>query len=89
MSSLLMKWESYAALRRQDKPAELVYLPNGAHNLVKPHERYVSQQGSVDWFRFWLQDYEDADPTKAEQYGRWREWKRAHTDTSAREGAGQ
>jgi hypothetical protein len=33
----------------------------------------VSQGGSVDWFRFWLQDYEDPDPAKAEQYQRWRE----------------
>ncbi len=27
----------------------------------------------VDWFRFWLQGYEDPDPAKAEQYKRWRE----------------
>jgi len=33
----------------------------------------ASQGGSVDWFRFWLQDYEDPDPAKAEQYARWRE----------------
>ena len=33
----------------------------------------VSQGGSVDWFRFWLQDHEDPDPTKVEQYKRWRE----------------
>lgn len=28
---------------------------------------------NVDWFRFWLQDYEDPDPTKAEQYACWHE----------------
>jgi hypothetical protein len=27
---------------------------------------------NLDWFRFWLQDVEDADPKKAEQYERWR-----------------
>jgi hypothetical protein len=27
----------------------------------------------VDWFCFWLKGEEDADPSKAEQYGRWRE----------------
>ena len=32
----------------------------------------ASQGGSVDWMRFWLQDYEDPDPAKAEQYARWR-----------------
>jgi len=26
----------------------------------------------VDWFRFWLQDYQDPDPAKTEQYKRWR-----------------
>jgi len=33
----------------------------------------VSQQGNVDWFCFWLKGEEDPDPTKAEQYKRWRE----------------
>lgn len=27
---------------------------------------------NLDWFRFWLQDIEDPDPAKAEQYERWR-----------------
>ncbi|HET9445548.1 MAG TPA: hypothetical protein VFO35_04770, partial [Steroidobacteraceae bacterium] len=27
---------------------------------------------NVDWFRFWLQDIEDPEPGKAEQYERWR-----------------
>ena len=34
--------------------------------------------GSAAWFRFWLQDYEDPDPAKAEQYARWRELRRMH-----------
>lgn len=28
---------------------------------------------NLDWFRFWLQDFEDPSPAKAEQYLRWRE----------------
>ena len=43
------------------------------HNLGNPAARMASQGGSVDWFRFWLQNYEDPDPAKAEQYARWRE----------------
>jgi hypothetical protein len=27
----------------------------------------------IDWFVFWLKDEEDPDPTKQEQYLRWRE----------------
>jgi hypothetical protein len=34
--------------------------------------RLVAQTGNVDWFRFWLQGYEDPDPTKQSQYARWR-----------------
>jgi hypothetical protein len=34
-------------------------------------ERLESQQGDVDWFRFWLQGYVDPDPSKRGQYRRW------------------
>jgi hypothetical protein len=34
------------------------------------------QSNHKDWFRFWLQGYEDPDPAKAEQYKRWRELKK-------------
>jgi len=51
----------------------MIYLPEGVHELVKPWERMVSLQGTVDWFCFWLKSEEDPDPAKAEQYKRWRE----------------
>jgi hypothetical protein len=35
----------------------------------------VSQQGTVDWFCFWLKGEEDPDPAKVGQYQRWRELK--------------
>jgi hypothetical protein len=38
-----------------------------------PSDRLVAMEGVVDWFSFWLQDYEDPAPAKAEQYIRWRE----------------
>lgn len=66
-------WDVYALLRRQHKPVELVITPRGFHHLVRPGERWDSLQGNVDWFRFWLKGEEDADPSKAEQYQRWRE----------------
>jgi len=80
--SLLSEWEPYAGLLLQDKPTELVYIPDGAHVLVKPWERLTSQQGVVDWWRFWLQGYEDPDPAKADQYARWHTL-RAQRDSSA------
>jgi dipeptidyl aminopeptidase/acylaminoacyl peptidase len=72
-SSILQEWEIYASLRLQHKPVDLIDLPGGQHILQKPLERLGSQQGVVDWFRFWLQGYEDPDPSKAEEYQRWRQ----------------
>jgi dipeptidyl aminopeptidase/acylaminoacyl peptidase len=73
--NMLGMWEPYAGLRLLNKPAELVMLnvKPTQHILTNPAVRMASQGGSVDWFRFWLQDYEDPDPSKADQYKRWRE----------------
>ncbi|HSZ00423.1 MAG TPA: hypothetical protein VK788_13060 [Terriglobales bacterium] len=71
-ASLLEEWEIYASLMKQGKAVDLIYFPNGQHILQKPVERLASQQGNVDWFRFWLEGEEDSDPTKANQYALWR-----------------
>ncbi len=70
--SLLFNWEVYAALRIQDKPVDLIQLPDAVHIVTKPLERLASEQGDVDWFDFWLNGHEDSDPAKAQQYDRWR-----------------
>lgn len=70
-SAVLSEWEIYAALRRLGRPVDFVYIPRGQHILQKPWNRLASQQGDVDWFRFWLQGYEDPSPQKASQYRRW------------------
>ncbi len=75
---LVFVWEWFAGLRHLHKPVEFIYIPEGAHQLVKPWERIVSQQCTVDWFQFWLRDSEDPDPSKAEQYERWRKLKGHH-----------
>ncbi len=85
--SLLREWEPYAGLLMQHKPVELLYLPDGAHVLKKPWELLASQQGAVDWYRFWLQGVEDADPAKAAQYVRWRELRQLQQQQTAGGGA--
>jgi dipeptidyl aminopeptidase/acylaminoacyl peptidase len=70
-SSVLSMWEPYAALRFLSKPVDLLVLKDAEHILSNPAARMASQGGTVDWFRFWLQDYEDQDPAKSEQYKRW------------------
>jgi dipeptidyl aminopeptidase/acylaminoacyl peptidase len=71
--SLLSMWQPYAVLHFMKKPVELIMLNTTEHDLSNPAVRLASQGGSVDWFRFWLQDYEAPDPAKSEQYRRWRE----------------
>jgi dipeptidyl aminopeptidase/acylaminoacyl peptidase len=71
--SLLVMWGSYAALRIRNKPVDLIMLHGGTHVMRNPAERLASQIGTIDWMRYWLQNYEDPDPTKAKQYARWEE----------------
>jgi hypothetical protein len=66
-------WAPYAVLRYLHKPVDLIMLNTDEHVLTNPTVRLASQGGSVDWFRFWLQDYEDPASAKAGQYARWRE----------------
>ena len=76
LQGVLTHWEMHIALKMLKKPTELVIFQDGAHELVKPRQRYASLQGNVDWFSFWLQGKEDPDAEKAEQYARWRELKK-------------
>jgi hypothetical protein len=46
-------------------------LPYATHIVTMPADVYASQQGDVDWFRFWLQGYERAMPQDPDQYRRW------------------
>lgn len=73
LGSFLGGWHFYSGLSILGKPVDFIWLPCGTHLLVKPWERMASEQGNVDWFRFWLKGEEDADPGKVSQYARWRE----------------
>lgn len=72
-SVLADMWEPYAGLYSLKKPVDLVMLKSNEHVITNPVERVASQTLSVDWFRFWLQGYEDPNPAKADQYKRWRD----------------
>lgn len=65
-------WDSFAILQRQGRPVEMFHIPFASHNVDQPWGRFASQQGSVDWFVFWLTGREDPDPAKSAQYRRWR-----------------
>ena len=67
----IFDWGTVATLRILGKPVEAMLLDSDEHVLTDPEIRLTSQGGSVEWFRFWLQGYEDPDSAKHEQYARW------------------
>jgi hypothetical protein len=83
-SSLLFMWGPYAGLRYLKKPVDLILLNTRQHVLTNPAVRMASQGGSVDWFRFWLQDYEDPGLAKKEQYERWRGLRKMQEENEAK-----
>jgi hypothetical protein len=70
-TSVLGEWEIYSSLKLQGKPVDLIYFPKGQHIHQRPLERLASQEGDVDWFRFWLQGHQSLEPSKHDQYKRW------------------
>jgi hypothetical protein len=78
--SILQEWEIYASLRLHGQPVDFIYIPEGQHILQQPQQRYASQQGDVDWFRFWLQAFERPGPAAKGQYQRWQLLKQLSID---------
>jgi len=75
--SVLEQWEAYSTLQQQHKPVELITLPTPyEHPSTNPKNRLYCETFNADWFDFWLNNHEDPDPAKAEQYKRWREMRK-------------
>jgi dipeptidyl aminopeptidase/acylaminoacyl peptidase len=78
--------ETYVALKTAKIPVEFYLYPDAPHNLKSPIHRFNSLSTHTDWFRFWLQGYENPAPKKQAQYARWRkmreEWEAAKTEPS-------
>jgi dipeptidyl aminopeptidase/acylaminoacyl peptidase len=60
-------------LRDTDHPYDAYIFPNETHEKWQPAHIDAIMRRNLDWFRFWLQDIEDPDSAKAEQYERWRQ----------------
>jgi len=67
----------YAIPLIREHHADLYVFPNEPHQKFQPKHKLAAYQRNIDWFRFWLQGYEDPDPTKLAQYAHWREMKKA------------
>ena len=86
-SALLMEYtgdigdalEFFITLNRMGKAVELYHYPKGTHPLNTPLERLASTQRNLDWFRFWMQGYEEKAPDyDPDQYVRWCELRKLH-----------
>lgn len=73
----------------RDSRADLYVFPNETHQKFQPKHKLAAFERNLDWFRFWLQDYEDAIPAKAGQYTHWRRMRAAlkkHKEGAPRNG---
>ncbi|OOG51102.1 dipeptidyl aminopeptidase [Rhodanobacter sp. C01] len=62
----------YAVPLMLSNRADVYVFPNEPHNKFQPRHKLAVYTRNLDWFRFWLQGYEDPDPSKASQYAHWR-----------------
>lgn len=77
-------WDWYAGLRRFNVPVDYYYLPSGAHELYDVAQRVSTNQRLVDWFRYWLKDEVDSDPSKRKQYTLWEEMRLKFSEVKAK-----
>lgn len=84
-ADLNRRYEIVSALRHLKKPVEMYYYPNEPHQPEHPMARLASIQRNVDWYRFWLQDFERPSPEDPAQYGRWRELRHQRNEDSNKE----
>ena len=65
--------ETYTELNRLKKPYEVYIFPDEFHEWVQPRHVMMIQKRTTDWYRFWLEGYEDPAFSKRHQYQRWKE----------------
>jgi hypothetical protein len=54
------------------KMADLYVFPDEPHQKFQPRHKLAVYERNIDWFRFWLQGYENPAASKKLQYARWR-----------------
>jgi dipeptidyl aminopeptidase/acylaminoacyl peptidase len=72
----LLALDYLVPLMRSDK-ADLYIFPNETHQKFQPRHKLAAYERNLDWFRFWLQDYESGNPEKRNQYEHWRAMRQA------------
>lgn len=63
--------------------ADVYVFPHEPHQKFQPRHKLAVYGRNLDWFRFWLQDFEDADVLKVGQYARWCAMRKSMSGRSA------
>lgn len=63
----------YALPLKRKLRADIYVYPDEPHRKFQPRHLQAANERNLDWFRFWLQGYQDSGYRKAGQYLRWRE----------------
>jgi dipeptidyl aminopeptidase/acylaminoacyl peptidase len=63
---------NYVSLVDAGKPVEMLIYPDERHVKWQPAHKYAVYRRNLQWFQFWLQEKEAADPVDPDQYVRWR-----------------
>jgi hypothetical protein len=74
-------WDWFTGLKRMSVPVEYWFFPDGEHSPYKVGDRMQAGSFLIDWYRYWLKDEKDTDPSKSEQYLRWDAMKRTWLKT--------
>jgi len=74
----------YALPLMRRHQADMYVFPDETHIKFQPKHKLATYERNVDWFRFWLQRYEDPNPVKKQQYAHWRVMRDAVSAKSAR-----
>jgi dipeptidyl aminopeptidase/acylaminoacyl peptidase len=85
-NGLAIAYEVFKGLSRLEKPVDLYYYPDEGHQPDHPKARLSTLQRNVDWYRFWLQGYEDPSPEKREQYALWRQLRKLQNANARKQG---
>ena len=67
--------------------ADIYVFPDEPHIKFQPRHKLAVYERNVDWFRFWLQGYEDPSPDKTGQYRIWHGMKKKAVSSRSGKGA--
>src|SRR3546814_18733525 len=62
----------YAVPLMREQRADVYVFPNEPHIKLQPRHKLAIYERNLDWFRFWLQGFDDNDHRNAEPYAQWR-----------------